>query len=272
MSTTAAPAPSEPGTIASPQRVNILGVQVADLEVDELHEYILRTVRTNGKQQVLNVNVHALNLAYRNPWLRACFNQAGLVFCDGAGVILGARILGRKLSRRITYADWMWQLGEFASVNGLSLYFLGGRPGVAAKAAARLRERFPGLVILGCQDGYFEKTTGSAENETVLSQINTLRPDILLAGFGMPLQERWLSENWERLNVHIGLTGGAVFDYISGELPRAPRWMTDRGLEWLGRFLLEPRRLWKRYLVGNPVFLWRVLMQRFGVLRFGGDE
>ncbi|MEZ4642784.1 MAG: WecB/TagA/CpsF family glycosyltransferase [Chloroflexota bacterium] len=84
----------------------------------------------------------------------------------------------------------------------------------------------------------------------------------------MPVQEKWLLENRENLNVNVIMTGGAVFDYVSGELQRAPKWMTDNGLEWLGRLLIEPRRLWRRYLVGNPVFLWRVLKQRLGLLRF----
>ena len=80
-------------------------------------------------------------------------------------------------------------------------------------------------------------------------------------------QEKWLVENWDDLNVRIAMTGGAVFDFISGEVPRAPRWMTDHGLEWLGRLILEPRRMWRRYLLGNPIFLWRVLLQRLGLIR-----
>ena len=87
-------------------------------------------------------------------------------------------------------------------------------------------------------------------------------PDILIVGFGMPLQERWLMQNWENLDARVALTGGAVFDYVSGEVRRGPRVLTDNGFEWLARFLIEPGRLWRRYLVGNPLFLWRVLQQR----------
>jgi N-acetylglucosaminyldiphosphoundecaprenol N-acetyl-beta-D-mannosaminyltransferase len=101
------------------------------------------------------------------------------------------------------------------------------------------------------------------ENESVIAIINRLRPNILIVGFGMPLQERWLMENWDRIHANIGLTGGAVFDYISGNVPRAPRWMTDHGFEWLGRLLVEPSRLWRRYLIGNPLFIWRIMKQRF---------
>jgi N-acetylglucosaminyldiphosphoundecaprenol N-acetyl-beta-D-mannosaminyltransferase len=199
-------------------------------------------------------------------------NSAEIVFCDGAGVVLGARILGNHIPQRITYADWTWQLAEFAEPRGFTLFFLGARPGVADKAAANLKARYPDLRIVGTHHGYFDKTPGSAENEAVIEQINTVRPNILIVGFGMPLQERWLMENWDRIDANVALTGGAVFDYVSGELQRAPRWMTDNGLEWLGRLLIEPRRLWRRYLIGNPLFLWRVLKQRLGLLRIEGKD
>jgi N-acetylglucosaminyldiphosphoundecaprenol N-acetyl-beta-D-mannosaminyltransferase len=215
----------------------------------------------------LNVNANCLNLAYGNDWLRSFINSAETVFCDGAGVILGARILGYRTPQRITYADWIWQLAQFAEPRGFTFFFLGARPRVADKAAARLKERFPNLRIAGCHHGYFDKTPSSAENEAVIWRINAVRPNILIVGFGMPLQERWLMENWERIEANVALTGGAVFDYVSG----APRWMSDHGLEWLGRLIIEPRRLWKRYLTGNPIFIWRVLKQRLGLLRFNGS-
>jgi N-acetylglucosaminyldiphosphoundecaprenol N-acetyl-beta-D-mannosaminyltransferase len=194
-----------------------------------------------------------------------------LVFCDGAGVMLGARLLGHHIPERITYADWIWQLAEFAEPRGFTFFFLGARPGVADKAAASLKARYPALRVVGTHHGYFDKTPGSAENEAVIEQINAVKPNILIVGFGMPLQERWLRDNWDHIDANVALTGGAVFDYVSGELQRAPRWMTDNGLEWLGRLLIEPRRLWKRYLIGNPLFIWRVLKQRLGLLHFDED-
>jgi len=96
----------------------------------------------------------------------------------------------------------------------------------------------------------------------VLKEINASRPDMLLVGFGMPLQERWLMQNWNRINARVALTGGAVFDYVSGELRRGPRILTDNSFEWLARLLIEPKRLWRRYVIGNPLFLLRVLKQR----------
>jgi N-acetylglucosaminyldiphosphoundecaprenol N-acetyl-beta-D-mannosaminyltransferase len=117
------------------------------------------------------------------------------------------------------------------------------------------------LRIVGVRHGYFDHSAGSAENEAVLEEINAAAPDILLVGLGMPLQERWLTQNRQGLNVGVALSGGAVFDYVSQRVRRGPPILTESGFEWLARLLNEPRRLWKRYLLGNPLFLLRVLRQ-----------
>ena len=244
-------------------RIDILGVGVDPLTVEELHAEIGRLVRGRERGLVLNVNAHCLNLCYEDPKLRDFFNGAEVVFCDGAGVMLGARILGRRIPERITYAEWAWRLAAFAAAQGFSLYFLGGRPGVAREAARQLMQSYPDLKIAGVRHGYFDHP---AENKAVVAEINAVAPDILLVGLGMPLQEHWLMENGHRLNVGVALTGGAVFDYVSGTLRRGPRLLTENGFEWLARLLVEPRRLWRRYLVGNPLFLLRVFCQRLNML------
>lgn len=245
-----------------PAPIDLLGVRVHPLTVPQLHDAMGHMIDSQAHALVLNVNAHCLNLAAERPWLRDFLNSAGVVFCDGAGVMLGARLLGQHIPERITYADWFWQLAEWCVAHGHSLYFLGAQPGVAAQAAERLQERFPALQVVGCHDGYFDTTPGSPANQDVIRQINAVRPNILVVGFGMPKQEQWLLENWAEIDANIALTGGAVFDYISGNLARAPRWMTDNGLEWLGRMVIEPGRLWKRYVLGNPAFLWRIGRQR----------
>jgi N-acetylglucosaminyldiphosphoundecaprenol N-acetyl-beta-D-mannosaminyltransferase len=242
-------------------RVDVLGVGVDPLTVEELHAEIGCLVRSGERGGlVLNVNAHCLNLCYEDPKLRDFLNGAEVVFCDGAGVTLAARILGRRIPERITYANWAWRMAAFAATQGFSLYFLGARPGVAQEAARRLKERYPNLKIVGVRHGYFEH---SAENEAIVQEINAAAPNILLVGLGMPLQERWLMENRRNLDVGVALTGGAIFDYVSGTLSRGPRFLTENGFEWLARLLAEPRRLWRRYLLGNPLFLLRVFRQRF---------
>lgn len=253
-----------PARFATVPSIRILGVRIHAVTVAELLQLFASIIDHDERALVLHVNVHGMNLAHEEPWLVDCLNQADLVYCDGDGVVLGARLLGQHLPERLTLADWLWDLAEFAQARGDSLFLLGAREGVAAKAAERLQARFPDLKIAGAHHGYFDKTPDSAENRAVLDLIRERRPDIVIVGFGMPIQERWLRDNWPRLDTHIAISAGAIFDFISGELKRAPTWMNDNGLEWLGRLVVEPGRLWQRYLVGNPLFLARVFRQRLG--------
>lgn len=247
---------------SSPPAVDVLGLKVQSHTPLELNAIIGRIVRTGGHAIVPNVNVHFANLAWRRPWLREFFNSAPVNFCDGDGIRLGARLLGCRIAQRITYGDWLYSLAAYCRDEGIRLYFLGGRPGVATAAAHRLMELFPGLAITGTGHGYFAKEAHDPENAAVVREVNRCRPDVLLVAFGMPLQEQWLRENWHGIDARVGLTGGAALDYVSGQARRPPAWLRRLGCEWLGRLLIEPRRLWKRYLIGNPLFLARVLRQR----------
>jgi N-acetylglucosaminyldiphosphoundecaprenol N-acetyl-beta-D-mannosaminyltransferase len=242
--------------------VTLLGVRIHAITLDQLLDQIERYVQQRQHALIAYANVHGVNLACEQPWFRDFLNQSDIVFCDGFGVKWGARLLGQQIPHRFTPPDWIDQLAALCARNGYRLFLLGARPGVAERAAQRLREAHPEVQVAGVHHGYFDKTPGSQENEAVVRSINAAQPDVLILGFGMPLQERWLQENWPHLAAHVALTGGAVFDYIAGEVRRGPRWMTDNGLEWLARLLIEPQRLWRRYLMGNPVFVWRVLRQR----------
>jgi N-acetylglucosaminyldiphosphoundecaprenol N-acetyl-beta-D-mannosaminyltransferase len=243
-------------------RADVLGVPVDALDVPALHARLRAFVTDGTRATVLHANAHAINLACRHGWLRDAFRAADVVLCDGHGVRLAAQILGHTRPVRITYAEWTWQLAAWCEAEGLSLFLLGGEVGVAETAAARLRARSPGLRVAGTHHGYFDKAAGSEETAAVVAAINAARPDLVIVGFGMPLQERWVHEQRASIDAPVVLTGGAVFDYVSGRLRRPPPWMRDRGLEWLGRLAIEPRRLASRYLIGNPEFAVRVLWQR----------
>jgi N-acetylglucosaminyldiphosphoundecaprenol N-acetyl-beta-D-mannosaminyltransferase len=223
---------------------------------------IIRTIQARGKARVVYVNISAVNLAQDLAWFRDFINRSDIAYCDGFGVKWGARLLGLQTPYRFTPPDWIALLAEECARQHFSLYLLGAQPSVAEKVAVTLKKQFTDLTIAGTHHGYFDKTPGAGENKAVLEAINAAKPDILLVGFGMPIQERWLMENWDRLEVNVALPVGALFDYLAGEIPRAPHWMTDHGLEWLGRLIVEPRRLWRRYLIGNTRFLWLVLKER----------
>jgi N-acetylglucosaminyldiphosphoundecaprenol N-acetyl-beta-D-mannosaminyltransferase len=203
-----------------------------------------------------------INIAYEQAWFREFLNGADLIYCDGMGVKLGARLLGYDIPERFTLADWVWRLADLAEMGGFSLFLLGNPPGTAEKASGNMQLIHPQLNIAGTQHGFFDKTAGHPENEMILEQINSAKANILLVGFGMPLQERWLMENWPRLDINVAITCGALFEYLAGELRRGPAWMTQNYLEWLARLLISPRRYWKRYLIDNPLFLLRIFQRK----------
>lgn len=250
------------------QWVNILGVHVHRLSLATLLAFIKSVVAGNQRSRITYLNAHAANLAYEAHWFRDFLNQSEVVFCDGYGVKWAASFLGQPLPARFTPPDWLPELARLADQNGFSLFLLGSRPGVTQQALARLQASFASLRVAGQHHGYFDQTAGTSENEAIIRLINAARPNILLLGLGMPLQERWLMENWERLDVNVVVTVGAGLDYLSGVMPRSPHWMTEHGFEWLGRLVIEPRRLGKRYLIGNPLFIWRIIKQRLGWLQF----
>jgi N-acetylglucosaminyldiphosphoundecaprenol N-acetyl-beta-D-mannosaminyltransferase len=244
------------------RRIDVLGIEIDVLSVDELNARVIRAALGREHALILNVNAHALNLAARRTWLRRLFNSADLVHADGIGIAVAAKMLGYPVPTRIPITEWIWDLAATAEHNGLSIYLLGGRPGVAERAGEMLAARHPKLKIAGAHDGFFDKVSGSADNEEVLNLINRASPDVLVVAFGMPIQEMWLAQNWSRVGAHVAITGGGVLDYTSQSLRRGPHWMTDNGFEWLSRLVIEPRRLWMRYLIGNPLFLLRVARQR----------
>lgn len=243
--------------------VNVFGVRVHDISLDQMLEITLCYVKKKEKKVISNVNIYALNIAYTTPWYRDFLNQSAIVFCDGFGVMLGTMFLGSALHHRYTPPDWIRLLIQETKITPLRLFFLGGRPGVAEKAAKVLTDQYPHLEI-GHQHGFFDKRVDNRENINVVEQINRFQPHILMVGFGMPLQEKWIMENACHLEANVIFPVGALFDFISGNIIRAPRWMTDHGLEWLGRLIVEPKRLWTRYAIGNPLFFLRILEQRFG--------
>jgi N-acetylglucosaminyldiphosphoundecaprenol N-acetyl-beta-D-mannosaminyltransferase len=246
-------------------KANILGVNIDLVRLDEVLALIQETVTAGRRILIAHANVLGINIAYQQAWFREFLNGADLVYCDGMGVKLAGRLLGYDIPERFTLADWAWPLAEMAEKGGFSLFLLGNPPSAAEKAAARLQQLYPGLSITGTRHGFFDKTVGCPENEAVVEQVNTAKPNILLVGFGMPVQEKWLQENWPRLEVNVAIACGALFEYLAGDLRRGPGWMTQNYLEWLARLLISPRRYWKRYLVDNPLFFFRVLRQKLVV-------
>jgi N-acetylglucosaminyldiphosphoundecaprenol N-acetyl-beta-D-mannosaminyltransferase len=210
-------------------------------------------------KRVMYANAHVLNQSTGDTGLRGVLESADLVYCDGYGVRLAAKALDVPVPHRMTGADWIWALAGLCERTGQSIYLLGSEPGVARGAASRLQTAFPGLGIAGHHHGYFD--VGSPHDDRVVEDINASRPSIVLVGMGTPKQERWVQANADRLDVDVLWTVGALFDVVSGKVPRAPGWLADNGLEWIFRLAIEPGRMWRRYLLGNPAFVHRVMAE-----------
>ncbi|MBE9212346.1 WecB/TagA/CpsF family glycosyltransferase [Plectonema cf. radiosum LEGE 06105] len=243
-------------------QIELLGTKFHKVKVQELINFIIKSATIDKKTIVGNVNVRAMNFACEMPWYKEFINRSDLVFCDGFGVLLGAKICGCgvKSEHRMTCPDYIENLALACERHHVSLYLLAGKPGVVNKAIAKLKIAAPNLRIKG-HHGYFHKS--GVENEYVVNEINQFKPDVLYIGFGMPLQERWIIDNFDQINAKVFLPLGACLDFYTGAVYRGPQWMTNRGLEWLSRLFTEPQRLWQRYFVGNPLFFYRLIKERF---------
>jgi N-acetylglucosaminyldiphosphoundecaprenol N-acetyl-beta-D-mannosaminyltransferase len=210
---------------------------------------------------VVTPNAQHVVMLEDDAQFREVYEHAALVLPDGASLLGAARILGAKLRERITGIDLFQGLCERAAQKGLRVFLLGGRPGAADLAVKKLRARYPNLIVAGtCRPpDAFDKNEELLRG--VAQTIREAHPHFLFVGLGARMQENWMYQHGRKLGVPVSIGVGGSFDVVSGLLPRAPRWMQDCGFEWLFRIAAEPRRLWKRYLIGNSRFIAIVLRQ-----------
>lgn len=239
--------------------VDILGVTINSVTMQESVETIRTALRQEHPLRVVTANPEMLVRSEKDAELREILNQADLVVPDGEGVVWAARYLGASMLERVTGIDLTLLLLEQAETNGWRVFFLGGKPGVADEAAAKVRQDFPKLSIQA-HHGFFAV---GQEEEKVLTFVRGFSPHILLAGMGQPRQEYWLSRYPDLAGVSMGV--GGTFDVLSGHSKRAPRWIRRIRLEWLYRLVQEPKRL-KRQLT-LPLYMLKVGRQRARIKR-----
>ncbi len=205
------------------------------------------------RQQVFFMNADCFNLNANNTAYASTLRQAQWLLPDGSGVALAARLTGQKLQENLNGTDLFPELCALSEQKQWRVFFLGARPEVVEKLCKNLQQRYPQLDIQGSHSGFFTE----AETPGILAQI--AGADLLFVAMGAPLQEQWIQQNWDRLEVSAAFAVGGLFDFYSGRIARAPVLWRKLGVEWVWRMLQEPGRLWRRYILGNPLFLWRVL-------------
>jgi N-acetylglucosaminyldiphosphoundecaprenol N-acetyl-beta-D-mannosaminyltransferase len=186
-----------------------------------------------------------------------------ILYADGASIVLASWLLGSPIAERVPGGELIEAICKEAAKEGRSVYLLGGLPGAALKASQLLSARYPGLRIAGTNCPEFGFENRPEDSQQVVNAILEAKPDILVVCLGVPKQEIWAAENSASLGVSLIFPGGAVFDTLAGLRKRAPVWARSTGTEWLYRLVMEPKRLWRRYLLGNPRFLWLVITFRF---------
>jgi N-acetylglucosaminyldiphosphoundecaprenol N-acetyl-beta-D-mannosaminyltransferase len=246
------------------ERANILGVGVSPLTMRQALDAVDQWIARHEPHYVCVTSVHGLMESQRDDGLRRIHNAAGLVTPDGMPLVWVSRLKGFHQVERVYGPDLLLALCRHSTRAGYRHFFYGGGPGVPERLATNLARRFPGLCVAGAYAPPFRALTPE-EDARIVQIVNDANPDIVWVGLSTPKQERWMAAHLGRVRAPVMIGVGAAFDFHAGLKKQAPRWMRRSGLEWSFRLLMEPRRLWSRYLVNGPLFLSLLFLQALGV-------
>ena len=232
----------------------VLDVPFFSGTMDEALQTIDELVKTKKSHHVAFINAHCLNLAHKDPAYAQVLKACSAVFADGIGAKIGAAMLGFKVEENVNGTDMFPLLAE----KPYRIYLFGGSPEVAETALEKARAIGGKAEFVGCADGFF-KTRSEAE---LFAELDELKPDVVLVAMGVPKQEMWINKNLSRLPGCVAIGVGGLLDFVSERIPRAPLWMRKANIEWCFRLYCEPVRLFKRYIIGNPLFIARVFQSK----------
>ncbi len=251
------PSVASPESPALPPPVRILGIPVHPLTMRGTLAWVAAAVAARTPRQMCTANPEFVMAAQRDPEFRRVLNAADVVLPDGVGLLWAARRQGQPLPERVAGSDLIYQLAALAAQHAWRVYYLGAAEGVAAATAARLSERYPGLVVAGAYAG----SPRLDDEAALVARVQAARPDLLLVAYGAPAQDKWIARNQAQLGVPVSLGVGGAFDFVAGVAVRAPRWVQRLGLEWLHRLARQPWRL-GRILTAVVGFPWAVLLEK----------
>ena len=244
-------------------RIDIANVKIDRYSFDEVVARVIDHASSVKKPEyVVTPNAQHILSLQQDQQFREIYRDAFLVVPDGVPLLWAAKFLGTPLNGRVNGTDLFEKLCEKAPQHHLKIFLLGGRPGAADQARSVLQARHPGLQIVGTYCPPYGFESDLAELNRLSAAIKAVQPDILFVGLGAPKQEKWIYDHYKQLGVPVSLGIGVSFELVANIVPRAPVYMQKAGLEWLFRLAVEPKRLWQRYILGNPQFVWLVLQQK----------
>jgi len=237
------------------QHVTFCGVKAANTSLDQAVKWCVQRGVQRLDTHACFINPNNINIACENTRYKQLLLSAQQVFPDGVGLQIGAKLTNQPISENVNGTDLFPLLWRSCHKSGLKIYLLGAAPGVAKRCAEHMEKEYGQGVIAGYSHGYFDRT----QESEVIQKINQSKADLLLVALGTPRQELWIARQTNQLTVPFKMGVGGLLDFYAGRIPRAPLRWRNLGLEWLWRLRQEPSRLWRRYLLGNPLFLCRVL-------------
>ena len=243
--------------------VKIAGIKIDNVTMEESIRFIDQCIRKKSSVHIVTPNVDHIVRLQRDKEFQEIYKKADLVLADGMPLLWAAKFLGMPFKEKISGSDLFPKLCQNAADQGHRLFLLGGRSGAVEKCSEILKENYPNIHISGVYSPAFGFENDECENEKIIKLIKKSNPDILCVGLGSPKQEKWIYRHRNDLNVPVAIGIGITFEYTAGIVKRAPTWMQQNGLEWLWRLLMEPSRLWKRYLVDDLPFFYLIVKQKF---------
>jgi N-acetylglucosaminyldiphosphoundecaprenol N-acetyl-beta-D-mannosaminyltransferase len=252
------------------KRTNVLGVGISVLDLRSALAEIAAAVHERRKGYICVTGVHGVMEAQDDPQFKNILNRAFLCTPDGMPMVWAGKLDGHKEMKRVYGPDLMLEVCAWSRDSGAKHFFYGGADGVAGLLARSLQEKFPGLQVAGMYTPPF-RPLNEDEIDGLQKMVSESKPDIFWVGLSTPKQEKFMAEFLPKLDATLMIGVGAAFDFHSGRMSQAPRWMQRSGLEWLFRLGSEPRRLWKRYLRNNPLFLWGFFRQKSGIKKYPMD-
>lgn len=240
----------------------LLNTYINNLTMSETIEVIEQMIASNKKSYVVAINVDVVMKIENDSYLKKIVDEADMVLVDGKPLVWISKMYGKPIKAKISGSDLVPLLCEKAAKNNYSIFIIGGKDGIASQARRCLEDKISGIRIVGT----YAPPLGFEKDECELNKINEMisdaKPDLLIACFGCPKQEKWIYENINKYDAKVSICAGATVDFLAGNVKRAPRWMSEYGLEWFYRFLQEPKRMFKRYFVDDIKIL--KLIRKYG--------